>query len=677
MSDVYIPGVRSRFNSEKLIEDLMKVERIPKDRVEQNIEKLQNEKTYWQEVGRRINSLRESARNLFSFQNPFGEREARSADESVIYASATREAVEQEYRFNVKQTAQADRFLSAPLDEKHRIESGNYTFTVGKEEISFNFRGGTLKEFADALNRRGRDKIGASILTVEPGTRSVLIESKITGSENRLGFSADAINLAASLGMAEQGNDTRQSIAVSENSIRRNNNTPDTAVSVNDGTLEARAGSSVSIPFSLTVSGDSPLVIRLETSTSVKSDAAVPIPQPPPGPRIPSPGSASYGGIVIEGDPSRAPLPEWKPPALPVRNDTMAVLTLSFSDGTKATLPAITDTRDFSPRQFRLGDFAQGKTISAINIENANTHRDISVRNIEVLDPAAIGGGLKPLNAVSTAQDAILSMEGIEMRRTSNIISDIIPGVTLTLRGVSSQPVNLSVRPNREAVKESIITLVGNYNRLMTEINVLTRSDDRILDEISYLTPDERSEMKKRLGTFSGDSTLNQFKSRLQQTVSASYPTSEERDLAMLSQIGIGTNLRSAGGSYDPSRMRGYLEIDEKALDAAIETKLPAIRQLFGSDTTGDLLIDSGVAFNLDALAKPFVETGGLITLKTNTLDSRISQDQRRVTTLERQLAAKENDLKIQYGRMENAYRRMEDMTTAFDNFNQRNNNNR
>jgi len=74
MSDVYIPGVKSRFNSEKIIEDLMKVERIPKDRVEKNIEILQEQKGYWQEIGRRITSLRNSARTMYGFQNPFGER---------------------------------------------------------------------------------------------------------------------------------------------------------------------------------------------------------------------------------------------------------------------------------------------------------------------------------------------------------------------------------------------------------------------------------------------------------------------------------------------------------------------------------------------------------------------------------------------------------------------------
>jgi flagellar capping protein FliD len=44
---------------------------------------------------------------------------------------------------------------------------------------------------------------------------------------------------------------------------------------------------------------------------------------------------------------------------------------------------------------------------------------------------------------------------------------------------------------------------------------------------------------------------------------------------------------------------------------------------------------------------------------------------------MERQLAQKEADLKIQYSRMESAYDRMEKMASSLDGFNQRNNNSR
>jgi flagellar hook-associated protein 2 len=690
MSDIYIPGVKSRFNTDQIIESLMNVEKVPRERIERNVENLQLQRGYWQEVGRRINSVRDSARFLYSFQNPFSDRIAQSGNDAVITASTSREASEQTHSFTVKQTAQADRFLSRSLDEKMRVEAGNYSFSIGKDEISINFRGGNLRDFVDAVNRRGQNKIAASLFAVQSGTKSLLIESKITGSANRLGFSGDSVELAIQTGMMEQGSDSRRDIVISENTIRRDGQNS-ANVSINDGVLQVPPGSSVSLPLGLALSADSPFMLKLETSTKVETGDIISIPQPPPGPSVPS-SSVTYGGITIENEPSLAPLPEWKTPAAPQRRDDMAVFSLVFSDGSSVKLPSITDSNGFNTRQYLLSDIAQGKTIVSLNVENSNTHREVSIGNIEIFDPTATNGGLRALNPVSTARDAIITMEGIEITRPANNIDDLIPGLTLNVKGVSDKPVELTVRADFEGIKEAIISFVGNYNRLIAEINVLTtattagvsRDKDgnmvrmlseraqRIVDELTYLTADEAAAMKSRLGAFSGDTTLNNLKNNLIRTVSAPYPTSLERELTLLAQIGISTNAGSNSG-YDPSQLRGYLQINERTLDAALENNMPAIKQLFANNTSGDVIVDAGVAVNVDALVRPFTETGGIISLKSSTLDSRISQDERRIATLDRQLAAKEAELKIQYARMESAYARMEQMSTSLENFSQQN----
>ncbi|MDR2471819.1 MAG: flagellar filament capping protein FliD [Treponema sp.] len=663
MSDIYIPGVKSRFNTETLIEDLMKVERQPRDRAEKQIETLQTEKGYWQEMGRRIGTLRESARSLYSFQNPFSERAARSSDESVITASATRQAVEQERSFTVKQIAKADRFLSNPLDPSFKVEPGNYTFKIGNDEINLNYRGGTLKDFAEIVSRRGRGRLQASVMTVEPGTQSLLVESLVTGSENRLAFSGAAEDLARRAGIgrgaAEPGGAE----------------IPDRA-GILDETLSVAAGEKQSLAFppeAQALGAQKGMILRFETATRVRAGeaAAVP-PPPPPGPAIPGGGSVTYRGITIENDPSSVPLPVREtPPAPPKRVDDLGMLSLRFTDGTGAALPLVREGTGFTPEQISLDEAAGGKTIASLEIVNNNTHRDLSIRNIAVVNPAPSKTETPRSNAISTAQDAIIVMEGIEIKRPSNEISDLLPGVTVIARSPSDREVTLTIEPDREAVKDAIISMVGNYNRLMAELNVLTRADDKIVQELSYLSADEQAELRKRLGAFSGDSMLNQFKNRLQQAVTGAYPTMAEQDLSMLAQIGVGTDVRRSGASagYDPARLRGYLEIDEKVLDAALQKDLRSIQQLFGNDTDGDLIADSGVAHALEGLSKPYVETGGVIALKTGTIDSKINQEQRRIATLDRQLEAKEDTLRRQFGRMESAYSRMEKTGTSLDNF--------
>ncbi|MDR2072983.1 MAG: flagellar filament capping protein FliD [Spirochaetaceae bacterium] len=660
MSDIYIPGVKSRFNTDTLIEELMKVERIPKDRSERQIETLETEKGYWQEIGRRIGSLRESARSLFSFQNPFNERIARSSDESVLSAAATRQAVEQERSFIVKQVAKADRFLSNPLDPSFRVKEGTYTFMVGNDQISFNYRGGTLADFTEVLNRRGRGKVQASVLSVESGTKSLLIESLVPGSQNRLSFSGAAEDLVQSVGIGRRSQET------SEPSL------PD-RVALTNNTLTVEAGKTQAIEFpqpARDLSVREGILLSFETSTTVSPPETGKTVTAPSGPRIPGAGSASYGGITIENDNSSVSLPEWIPPPAPVRVDDSQMLFLRFTDGSSASLPLIQDSSGFIPGTVQLDELGGGKAVAALEIVNNNTHRDLSIRNVSVHNPRP-AAEFRAGNAISTAQDAIIVMEGIEIKRPSNDISDLIPGVTVTAKAASDKPVTLAIEPDREAVKDAIITLVGNYNRLMAELNVLTRTDDRIVQELNYMTAEEQAELRNRLGSFSGDSMLNQFKNNLQRAVTNPYPTQIEENSMLLVQIGVGTDLRRAGAStgYDPARLRGYLEIDEKILDAALQKDLRPIQQLFGLDTDGDLIVDSGVAYSLDTLVKPYVETGGVISLKTGTIDSRIDQEKRRIATLDRQLEAKEDALKRQYGRMESAYNRMQEMGTSLDNF--------
>ena len=504
MSDIYVPGIRSRFNSEQIIEDLMRLERVPRDRAENNIERFEAERTYWRDLGTRTSALGESARHLFSFQNPFSDRTVQSSDSLVMTGTATREALEQDLSFTVVQMAQADRFLSSPLNEDFMVEAGTYGFSVGDNEISFEFRGGTLRDFTEALNRRGRDLVHASLIAVRSGTRSLLIESRVSGEENKLGFTGDSLALGQASGMIE---------------------------------------------------------------------------------------------LIYDED-------------------------------------------------------AESQTAMA---------------------------SFRPLNPVSTARDSIISMEGIEIYRPTNEIEDLMPGVTISLRSVSDRPVRLTVEADREAAKDAIISFVGNYNRLMAELNILTRNDPRILDEITYFSREERDEYRQRLGAFSGDSSLLNMRDNLMRIVSTQYPTSEERSLSLLSHIGVSTDVRrsGAGGGHDASRLRGYLDIDERALDAALASNLPAIRQLFASSTTGDILPDTGVAWATNNLVRPFSESGGLVASRTGNIGMRIDQENRRIETLDRQLAAREADLRRQYSMMEGAFQRMEQMNSSFDRFQNQNNMNR
>ena len=670
MSDVFVPGLRSRFNSDRLVDDLMRVERIPRDRSERNVEGLQSQRTYWQELGQRITALRDSARFLYSFQNPFSDRIANSSDPSVLTATTTREAEEQEHSFTVRQIARADRFLSQPLDNNFRVDEGTYTFSVGQNTVSFQFRGGSLREFTDVLNRRGRDVISANLVAVEAGRRSLLIESRLTGEENRLVFSDDAETLGINIGIIGE--------------IKGYS-----PVSIKGDVLKVAAGDTAFISFNADTQASRNLVLQFEVATEVTGGNAPPA-SPPSPPQIAvadstdeSDESNGIDGLEDSEDSSEissAVTPAWTPlePETVARQDNMQVVFLNFADGTSRALPPVRDSEDFLPYQFRLFDIAGDRTIASIEIVNQNSHRNVAIQNIRVVNPDVIAGSMGALRPVSEAQDAIIDMEGIEIRRSSNAIADLVPGLTLNARAPSDRPVRLSVEPDREGIKDGIIAMVANYNRLMAEINVLTRNDDRVIQELSYLSREDQDALRSRLGVFAGDSILNQFRNSMQRAISSPHLVSREHEFGLLAQIGIGTDARRSGGAaLDPSRLRGYLEIDERVLDTAIENNLTTVQRIFGFDTTGDFVVNSGVAFTLETLGRPFTEVGGIIALKTGTIDSRISQETRRMDTLDRQLASREAALRIQFSQMEESFSRMERMSNSLDQFSQQNSNRR
>jgi flagellar hook-associated protein 2 len=144
----------------------------------------------------------------------------------------------------------------------------------------------------------------------------------------------------------------------------------------------------------------------------------------------------------------------------------------------------------------------------------------------------------------------------------------------------------------------------------------------------------------------------------------------------MLSQIGIATQADVSGG-FNASRLRGYLEIDEKKLDAALQDNVAEIKNLFGYDSDGDLIVDSGIAYQLDQRLQTYTRRDGIIMSKASGLDTKITDSETKIRRLETQLDAKEAQLRQKYGQMEAALNSLERQSTTLDNFSRQGQNNR
>ena len=675
MSDISIPGVNSRFNTESTIQELLDVESIQLGRLQAQVENYETEKRIWQELNVGLASLRASTRELFSFENPFNERRAISSNENLLKAEANRAAVEGITKIRILQTATADRFISQAISEDRQIEQGVYRFTVGDEAINLRFRGGSVKEFSDSLNRRNPELLRSSVVKNRPGTQVLLIESLKQGATNPIGFEGDAEKLVRDLGWQRESSPRTTELSADLATDRFGKKTPATvvnpapaevAISVGSDNLRLAPGEEASLPLPEALADTSGLLLQYELRLTEGEQ-----PLPPSGPSIPDLGSVSFRDVTLPNLPSVFPAPD-EVTVDPKGNETNTLI-FARAGSSRVPLPDVQDSADFLTVQIPLADYTS--RLDSLEIVNSKHAKELTIRNIIVLNPSARDAASAE-NSLANSRNAIFEVEGILVERENNSVDDVIPGVTLTLGRASDEEIEIRVEPDLELVKDSIIEWVARYNQIIRDTNILTRNNQEIIDEIEYFSDEEREKYGEWLGRFQGDNVLNTLRQRLQNYSAGGYETRAGRNLSLLAQIGISTNASRGGGNINVSRLRGYLEINENVLDQALATRFLAIKDLFGRDGDGDLIVDQGIGYEINRFVQSFVETAGIVASRTSRYDNLIGSYNDDIRDYEEHLEDYEAGLRQQFGAMESAINNLENSSRGLDNLNRNNNNN-
>ena len=680
MAGLNIPGVTDQYNTNDTVEKLMKIERVPLTREQNQLESLKTEKYAWRDINTKLTSLRDNTKNLYSFENPFNSKLTSSTEEYAITAEANRSASLQSFKVDVIQAASSDRFLSDELENDFKVPIGTYTYKVGEKQITFNWKGGTLKDFSNAINKRGNNIIKSSIIGASAGKKSLLIEAVPTGKENRLIFEDDAKTFAFDSGMVDKIKSQTQTFSTSQTEILPVNKIEyDEPVYMpplsltntkydeekQTATVEPRGAYQVKVPEKIL--RDTDLHLQFTITQKETEDITPEINKTLLQPELPDAGTAEYGGIVISNNLSDTNLnlpPEPPAPLEPVK--TNSILYAVMEDGSEKEIP-YTPAENEKAAQIDV-KLSEYPGIKAIAVRNINTGTSYEISSFTALDPVKdLGYG--PKHPVSTADDAIIKYEGITITRSSNKIDDVVPEITLNVHDKTEKTATISVKPDTEASKAAIIEFVGKYNQAVAELNILSQNKQEIIDELDYLTPDEREAEQKKLGLFQSDFSLTNIKSNMSSTLAARYLFSDTAEITMLSQLGIATNAGGYSGGYSQSKLRGYLEIDEKKLDDAIANHLDDIKMLFGYDSDGDLIIDTGIAYKLDKQISAYTQTGGILAMKTSSLDSKIKSSETKIAKLENQMAKKEADLRNKYSQMEGSLNSLEAQQNTISNF--------
>lgn len=247
------------------------------------------------------------------------------------------------------------------------------------------------------------------------------------------------------------------------------------------------------------------------------------------------------------------------------------------------------------------------------------------------------------LDSTLTNLNAAYSVDGGPTRyATSNVITDAVPGIQLTLKAVSTDPVTITVStpaPDTDTIKQNIHAFVDSYNALISDLNSR-------LSEQPVIPPQTDSDYLK--GIFFGDSLLSNIEDRLRTTVTS--PVGSDSTLSLLSQIGISTGDTTGDGTINQDAVDGKLVVDDDTLDSMLASNPDGVQKLLGG-----LVGTDGFAQAIDGALDPEVEAGGDFDTLISQTNSEVSDYADQISDWDQRLSDQQDRLKTQFANMESA----------------------
>lgn len=223
---------------------------------------------------------------------------------------------------------------------------------------------------------------------------------------------------------------------------------------------------------------------------------------------------------------------------------------------------------------------------NSIKISNSG---DVALTNLLAHDPAAT----QNLTQTVTAADSSFKVDGVQISKTSNTITDVIQGATLNLLKTNSgSPATLTISKDTTTVTGSVGSFVASYNAVKAA-----------LDELTVYDP-----VTKEKGLLQGDTSVISMETKINRILTSS----------VTALTGSLTTLSDAGISFQKD---GKLGLDSTKLQNAIKDHYNDLAGLFvaqgvASDSlikyvnaTGDTQAGS-YAVNITTLATQGKEVG-------------------------------------------------------------------
>ncbi len=248
----------------------------------------------------------------------------------------------------------------------------------------------------------------------------------------------------------------------------------------------------------------------------------------------------------------------------------------------------------------------ENNAITNIVDNMSNTSNNLATLSLQTLNKDALGGDID-LGTLSKL-NAAFTIDGFSVSSASNAISDVIEGLTLSLKSLGTTELTLS-RDDSE-IEKSVESFVKSYNDLYDTLATLSAGD------------------------LAGDSTLRSIQSAVRNVYSTSISGLTGTYTAPF-QIGLNSDSKT-----------GKLSLDSEDFKKALETDFSSVADIFAND-------DQGVAFRLKELADALLSNNNVVDTREDGIRSRQKAINSRIDSWEARLELKEVALRAKFASLD------------------------
>ncbi len=242
------------------------------------------------------------------------------------------------------------------------------------------------------------------------------------------------------------------------------------------------------------------------------------------------------------------------------------------------------------------------------------------------------GGQVYAVGTDETSSDltASFTLDGVQMYRSSNKVTDAMPGLTVDLKKAGEPASTFTIGANTGETEKKVKDFIAKYNTVMEFLSNKTKVDGDAGTRASL----------------AGDTALTGLRSRMRTTL-AGRVDGQPEGYGSLQDLGVSIN------------RDGTLELKDAAKLTAAASKDPgAIASLFDGE--------KGVATKMLGHVESYLGTDGLIKRRQDGMDAQMKSLDRNIADWDVRMERREAQLRAEYGRLQETLARLQSQQATF-----------